>query len=65
MVGASGVLKSSACVVYIDDVVVVGATWEEHLRNSNKESTALFKADVRLNTTNCQSGEQQLLTWGM
>lgn len=44
-----GFLKGRACMVYFDDVLIVGATWEEHLRNLGQVLTVLFKAGFRLN----------------
>lgn len=47
------VLKGEACVVYLDDVLVIGATWKGHLSNVDTGTSPLFKPGVRLNSEKC------------
>lgn len=51
-----GNLKGHECVVYLDDVLVIGATWEEHMANLDKVLLTLFKAGFRLNREKCHFG---------
>ncbi|GBM00613.1 Retrovirus-related Pol polyprotein from transposon 297 [Araneus ventricosus] len=41
-------LTSEGCLVYIDDIIIVGRTFEEHLNNIRKVFQRLQKADLKL-----------------
>lgn len=51
-----GPLKDHGCVVYLDDILVVGTTEEEHLRNLDEVLERLYNAGFRLNREKCQFG---------
>uniref|UniRef100_A0A131Z524 Tick transposon n=1 Tax=Rhipicephalus appendiculatus TaxID=34631 RepID=A0A131Z524_RHIAP len=51
-----GPLKNQACVVYLDDILVVGKTEEEHLRNLDEVLHRLYEAGFRLNREKCHFG---------
>lgn len=51
-----GSLKNQACVVYLDDILVVGKTEDEHLRNLDEVLHRLYEAGFRLNREKCQFG---------
>ena len=48
-----GSLKWTACMVYLDDILVFGRTFEEHLHNLSLVLTALEKANLKLNVAKC------------
>lgn len=39
-----GSLKGGACIVYLDDILILGASWSEHLENLGKVLTVLYSA---------------------
>ncbi|GBM58699.1 hypothetical protein AVEN_256473-1 [Araneus ventricosus] len=41
-------LTSEACLVYLDDIIIVGRTFEEHLNNIRKVFQRLEKANLKL-----------------
>ncbi|GBM78131.1 Retrovirus-related Pol polyprotein from transposon 297 [Araneus ventricosus] len=41
-------LTSEACLVYLDDIIIVGRTFEEHLNNLHKVFLRLQKANLKL-----------------
>ncbi|GBL99944.1 Transposon Ty3-I Gag-Pol polyprotein, partial [Araneus ventricosus] len=41
-------LSSEACLVYLDDIIIVGQTFEEHLNNLRKVFQRLQKANLKL-----------------
>ncbi|GFS69639.1 retrovirus-related Pol polyprotein from transposon 297 [Nephila pilipes] len=41
-------LPSEACLVYLDDIIIVGKTFEEHLSNIRKVFQRLQKANLKL-----------------
>ncbi|GBN32419.1 Retrovirus-related Pol polyprotein from transposon 297 [Araneus ventricosus] len=41
-------LTSEACLVYLDDIIIVGRTFEEHLNNIRKVFKRLQKANLKL-----------------
>ncbi|GBL74066.1 Retrovirus-related Pol polyprotein from transposon 297 [Araneus ventricosus] len=41
-------LTSEACLVYLDDIIIVGRTFEEHLNNIRKVFQRLQKANLKL-----------------
>ena len=44
-------LARDACMVYLDDILVLGATLEEHLQNLSEVFDRLRKAGLRLKPT--------------
>ena len=53
-------LAQTSCMVYIDDILVVGETFEDHLLNLRKVFDQLQKAGLRLKPTNCHLGKPQV-----
>ena len=53
-------LARTSCMVYIDDILVVGETFEDHLLNLRKVFDQLQKAGLRLKPTNCHLGKPQV-----
>ncbi|GBO07184.1 Retrovirus-related Pol polyprotein from transposon 297 [Araneus ventricosus] len=47
-------LSSEACLVYLDDIIIVGRTFEEHLNNLRKVFQRLQKANLKLNPKKCR-----------
>ncbi|GBO02543.1 Retrovirus-related Pol polyprotein from transposon 297 [Araneus ventricosus] len=47
-------LSSEACLVYLDDIIIVGRTFEEHLNNLRKVFQRLQKANLKLNLKKCR-----------
>lgn len=47
-------LTSEACLVYLDDIVIVGRTFEEHLSNIRRVFQRLKEANLKLNPKKCQ-----------
>ena len=45
-------LVRTCCVVYIDDILVVGSTFEQHLQNLSKVLDRLCKANLKLKPKN-------------
>ena len=43
-----GNLLHKICFVYLDDIIVIGDTFKEHLANLNKVFNALFKAGLKV-----------------
>ncbi|GBL75299.1 Retrovirus-related Pol polyprotein from transposon 297 [Araneus ventricosus] len=46
-------LSSEACLVYLDDIIIVGRTFEEHLNNPRKVFQRLQKANLKLSPKKC------------
>ena len=46
-------LARDACMVYLDDILVLGSTLEEHLQNLAQVFNCLRKAGLRLKPTKC------------
>ena len=47
-------LISEGCLVYIDDLMVIGKTWEEHHANLRKVMDRLRKAGLKLKPVKCK-----------
>ncbi|GFU14685.1 retrovirus-related Pol polyprotein from transposon 297 [Nephila pilipes] len=47
-------LPSEACLMYLDDIIIVGKTFEEHLSNIRKVSQRLQKANLKLSPKKCK-----------
>ena len=46
-------LVAKCCLVYLDDILVVGSTLEEHRENLHKVLSRLHQAGLRLKPTKC------------
>ncbi|GBN43089.1 Retrovirus-related Pol polyprotein from transposon 297 [Araneus ventricosus] len=47
-------LTSEACLVYLDDIIIVGRTFQEHLNNIRKVFQRLLKANLKLSPKKCR-----------
>ncbi|GBM33848.1 Retrovirus-related Pol polyprotein from transposon 297, partial [Araneus ventricosus] len=47
-------LTSEACLVYLDDIIIVGRTFQEHLNNIRKVFQRLQKANHKLSLKKCR-----------
>ncbi|GBM89547.1 Retrovirus-related Pol polyprotein from transposon 297 [Araneus ventricosus] len=47
-------LTSEACLVYLDDIIIVGRTFQEHLKNIRKVFQRLKKANLKLSPKKCR-----------
>ncbi|GBL98850.1 Retrovirus-related Pol polyprotein from transposon 297 [Araneus ventricosus] len=47
-------LSSEACLVYLDGIIIVGRTFEEHLNNLRKVFHRLQKANLKLSPKKCR-----------
>ncbi|GBN53350.1 hypothetical protein AVEN_221599-1 [Araneus ventricosus] len=61
-------LSSEACLVYLDDIIIVGRTFEEHLNNFRKVFQKLQKANLKLSPKKCsffqkEEPEGQIARW--
>ena len=54
------VLARTSCMVYIDDILVVGKTFEDHLLNLRKVFDRLREAGLRLKPTKCHLAKHQV-----
>ncbi|GBM35013.1 Retrovirus-related Pol polyprotein from transposon 297 [Araneus ventricosus] len=52
---------SKACLVYLDDIIIVGRTFQEHLNNIRKVFQRLQKANLKLSPKNADSSERKFL----
>ena len=50
-------LLPNKCLVYLDDVLIVGHNFEEHLKNLKEVLTAIRKAGLKLKPTKCHFGQ--------
>jgi len=48
--------------VYLDDIIVIGATWEEHARNLREVFRRLREAKFRLNQGKCKFSRKSWYT---
>jgi hypothetical protein len=56
-------LTWKTCLVYLDDVMVVGSTFGEHLKNLNEIFGPLKSAHLQLNVKNCKLFQQEVNFW--
>ena len=56
LVGLSG----EKCIVYIDDILVPGATWPEHLQNLRQVFERLRSANLKLKSKKCRLAEREV-----
>ena len=47
-------LSHEACLVYLDDIIIVGRSFEEHLGNIRKVLTKLKEANLKLSPAKCK-----------
>ncbi|GBO33123.1 Retrovirus-related Pol polyprotein from transposon 297 [Araneus ventricosus] len=57
-------LSSEACLVYLDDIIIVGRTFEEHLNNLRKLFPRLQKANLKLNPKKCRFFQREVAYLG-
>ena len=57
-------LAQDACMVYLDDILVLGATLEEHLQNLSEVFDSLRKAGLRLKPTKCHLAQKEIAYLG-
>eukprot|EP00731_Ephydatia_muelleri_P031295 Em0022g809a len=55
-----GGLKWSSCLVYFDDIIVIGSTFSEHLKHLAAVLTHLRQSGLKLNPTKCKLCQQQV-----
>ena len=53
-------LAREKCLIYLDDVLVIGHTFQEHLDNLREVFTRLSKAGLRLKPANCKLARRQV-----
>ena len=53
-------LQWSDCLVYIDDVIVLGRTFDEHLRNLRSVLQRLRESGLRLNQSKCSFFQKEV-----
>ena len=53
-------LVRDQCIVYLDDILVIGTTFQEHLESLRKVFERLHQAGLRLKPTKCHLGRQQV-----
>ncbi|GBN83957.1 Retrovirus-related Pol polyprotein from transposon 297 [Araneus ventricosus] len=57
-------LSSEACLVYLDDIIIVGRTFEEHQNNLRKVFQRLQKANLKLNPKKCRFFQREVAYLG-
>ena len=57
-------LIGETCIVYIDDIIVPGATFQEHLSNLRAVLDRLRSAKLKLKPKKCNLAEQQVKSLG-
>ena len=57
-------LARDKCFIYLDDVLVVGQTFEEHLSNLREVFTRLKEAGLKLKPSNCHLAKPQVTYLG-
>ncbi|GBM66543.1 Retrovirus-related Pol polyprotein from transposon 297 [Araneus ventricosus] len=57
-------LSSEACLVHLDDIIIVGRTFEEHLNNLRKVFQRLQKANLKLNPKKCRFFQREVAYLG-
>ena len=55
-----GGLKWSSCLVYFDDIIIVGSTFDDHLRNIGSVLMRLRGAGLKLKPAKCIFCQQQV-----
>ncbi|GFT17022.1 retrovirus-related Pol polyprotein from transposon 297 [Trichonephila clavipes] len=49
-----------ACLIYLDDVIIGGRTFEEHLQNIRKVLSKLRDANLKLNPSKCKFFQKEV-----
>ncbi|GBM01726.1 Retrovirus-related Pol polyprotein from transposon 297 [Araneus ventricosus] len=57
-------LSSEACLVYLDDILIVGRTFEEHIKNLRKVFQRLQKANLKLSLKKCRFFQKEVTYLG-
>ncbi|GBM75270.1 Retrovirus-related Pol polyprotein from transposon 297 [Araneus ventricosus] len=57
-------LSSEACLVYLDDIIIVRRTFEEHLNNLRKVFQRLQKANLKLSPKKCRFFQKEVTYLG-
>ncbi|GBO01646.1 Retrovirus-related Pol polyprotein from transposon 297 [Araneus ventricosus] len=57
-------LTSESCLVYLNDIIIVGRTFEEHLNNLSKVFQRLQKANFKLNPKKCRFFQKEVAYLG-
>ncbi|GBL88233.1 Retrovirus-related Pol polyprotein from transposon 297 [Araneus ventricosus] len=57
-------LSSEACLVYLDVIIIVGRTFEEHLNNLRKVFLRLQKANLKLSPKKCRFLQKEVTYHG-
>ena len=57
-------LARDACLVYLDDILVVGNSWEQHNDNLKKFFTRIRQAGLRLKPKKCSFAQQTVEYFG-
>jgi len=58
-------LRWSSCIVYTDDIIVVGQTFDEHLCNVRQVFERIDKAGLKLHPNKCQFQYPRFKFWNM
>lgn len=53
-------LQWSRCLVYQDDIVVLGRNFEDHLQNLKYMLDRFWSAGLKLNFSKCKFGRQEV-----
>lgn len=53
-------LIGDACLVYLDDIIIVGRTFEDHLKNLNRVLSKIQAANLKLSPKKCSFFKQQV-----
>ena len=53
-------LQWTTCLVYLDDLIVLGRTLEEHLKNLEQVLECLEEVDLKLKPTKCQFARKEV-----
>ena len=53
-------LAREKCIVYLDDVLVIGQTFQDHLTNLRDVFTRLLKAGLKLKPTKCKLAQRKV-----
>ena len=57
-------LQWSACLVYIDDIIIMGKTFDDHIRNLQAVFERLRQAGLKLHPEKCQFLQQKVYFLG-
>lgn len=57
-------LARSKCLVYLDDVLVIGSTWEEHNKNLREVFERIRQAGLRLKPKKCKFAQESVVYLG-